>query len=217
MSKAARAADDAAPPPARVGPNAIIKVADVLIEQLGPEMTAGLFETAGIERHIETPPEHMVDEAEVTRLHRMLRRELAVPLARAVSREAGRRTGDYLLARRIPRPAQAVLKLLPPALSSRLLLMAIERNAWTFVGSGSFYGLFEEDLLLTVTRCPICRGASEGRPVCDYLTGTFERLFSVLVHRDTVVTEIACEATGGYGCRFRVTWGSATDPATAKR
>jgi divinyl protochlorophyllide a 8-vinyl-reductase len=43
-------------------------------------------------------------------------------------------------------------------------------------------------------------------PLCDFYAGTFERLFRVLVHPDTVVTETACQATGDASCLFEARW-----------
>jgi hypothetical protein len=59
-------------------------------------------------------------------------------VAAEVARSAGRRTADYLLAHRIPKPVQALLKALPARLAARVLLSAIARHAWTFAGSGVF-------------------------------------------------------------------------------
>jgi len=56
----------------------------------------------------------MVDEREVRRLHGALRDALRPERAARVAHEAGRLTGDDLLAQRIPGPAQAVLRR-PPA------------------------------------------------------------------------------------------------------
>ncbi len=59
---------------------------------------------AGIEHHLDEPPEHMVDELDVAKLHREVRAMVGALGAAEVSREAGRLTGDYLLANRIRMP-----------------------------------------------------------------------------------------------------------------
>jgi divinyl protochlorophyllide a 8-vinyl-reductase len=191
---------------ARIGPNAITRVAEALRADLGETATAGLFGLAGLSAYLEEPPEDMVDETEVTRLHRQLRETLGTEHASRVSRVAGTRTGDYLLARRIPKPVQALLKMLPAALASRVLLAAIRKHAWTFAGSGSFTVLAGRPVRLEIAGNPLCRGSTSAVPVCDYYAATFERLFRELVDRDAVVTEIACEATGAPACVFEVRW-----------
>jgi divinyl protochlorophyllide a 8-vinyl-reductase len=148
----------------------------------------------------------MVDEQEVTRLQATLRDQLGVDAARRTSHDAGLRTGDYLLANRIPRPVQRLLKILPARLASRVLIAAIRRNAWTFVGSGVFDGQPGRPTRLKVTDGPICRGARADVPLCDFYAGSFERLFSRLVHPNARVTETACQANGAESCVFEVRW-----------
>jgi divinyl protochlorophyllide a 8-vinyl-reductase len=191
---------------ARIGPNAIIRVAEALDEARDPDVVAQVFRAAGLEHYLKTLPSEMVDEREVTRLQTALREQLGVGVARAVSNDAGLRTGDYLLANRIPRPVQRLLTLLPARLASRVLISAIRRNAWTFVGSGVFDGKPGRPTRLSVTDGPICRGASADQPLCDFYAGSFERLFSRLVHPNARVTEIACQANGAESCVFEVRW-----------
>lgn len=191
---------------ARVGPNAVIRVAEALKEARGSDAVARVFRTAGLEHYLETLPSEMVDELEVTRLQAALREQLGLDVARPVSHDAGLRTGDYLLANRIPRPVQRLLVILPARLASRVLISAIRRNAWTFVGSGVFDGKPGRPTRLTVKDGPICRGASADEPLCDFYAGSFERLFSRLVHPNARVTEVACQANGDESCVFEVRW-----------
>jgi divinyl protochlorophyllide a 8-vinyl-reductase len=87
----------------RIGPNALIQAAAALDAALPADAVDDIFAAAGLTRYRSTPPARMVAEAEVAALHRVLRERLdPAPLA-AVMRSAGRRTGDYLLAHRIPR------------------------------------------------------------------------------------------------------------------
>jgi len=87
----------------RIGPNAITRVGEVLRLRMGDAATASLFGLAGMADYLVQPPQQMVDEAEVTRLHRALRESIGTSAADAIAREAGTRTGDYLLAHRIQR------------------------------------------------------------------------------------------------------------------
>lgn len=191
---------------ARIGPNAITQVAAALDARVGSQRSAGVFEAAGLSRYRAAPPAAMVPESEVTALHRALRESLAADEREAVCREAGELTGAYLLAHRIPRPVQALLKVLPAAVASRILLAAIARHAWTFAGSGRFTVARGDRLLLSIEGCALCRGAAAERPDCGYYAATFERLFRTLVSPGSRVREVACEACGAPACRFEVRW-----------
>lgn len=190
----------------RIGPNAVTRVMDVLREELGESELPRLLALAGIAAYLRNPPEQMVDEREVTRLHEVLRDEIGLPGALRLAREAGVRTGDYLLAHRIPAPAQRVLSWLPPRLASRALLGAIQRHAWTFAGSGDLRVRLPYPPQLSIAGCCICRGATSGQPLCDYYAAAIERLFRILVHPSAQVAETACQATGADACTFRITW-----------
>lgn len=190
----------------RIGPNAITRVAQVLCARCGEAAAATLFGRAGLLPYLTEPPEAMVDETEVTRLHQVLRDSLGSAAAREVAREAGTRTAEYLLAHRIPRAAQAVLKRLPPPLAARALLSAIRGHAWTFAGSGRFQAQAGHPVVLSITGNPMCRGAMLAEPGCDFYAATFERLFRVLVHPGSRVVETDCEGCGDAMCRFEVRW-----------
>jgi divinyl protochlorophyllide a 8-vinyl-reductase len=193
---------------ARIGPNAIIRVAEALTARYGD--AAEVFADAGLAHHLASPPEQMVDERDVIALQRALRLRLGVTEARAVSFDAGLRTGDYLLAHRIPRPAQRILRLLPAGPASRMLLKAVGQHAWTFSGSGDFSftvsGLFGGPARVRIAGCPICRGARADEAVCDFYTGAFQRLFRTLVSQRTEVEETACQAQGAPACVFEMRW-----------
>jgi divinyl protochlorophyllide a 8-vinyl-reductase len=193
----------------RIGPNAILRVAEVLPPRLGSRATAELFEAAGLGEHLRHPPQTLVDEEDVRRLHAVLRERLGGPAAREVARAAGAATADYLLAHRIPRPLQSVLRRLPARWAARVLLAAITRNAWTFVGSGRFAasaGSGTRPVTLEIRANPLCRDLQADEPACDYYAATFERLFAQLVHPHARAREVACEACGGDACRFEIRW-----------
>ncbi len=190
----------------RIGPNAIIQMAAALDETLDRAATRDVFAAAGLAGYLDAPPDRMVDEREVSALHAAVVSSLGAELARAVSRSAGLRTGDYLLANRIPGPAQLLLRVLPARLASRLLLAAIGRNAWTFAGSGTFRAASGALARISIAGCPICRELTADWPACAYFSATFERLFRVLVHPGAEVRETACEARGEAACVFEVRW-----------
>ncbi|GAP38617.1 bacteriochlorophyll 4-vinyl reductase [Piscinibacter sakaiensis] len=195
-----------APPRDRIGPNAITRLAEALVGHGGPALAAEVFGQAGLARHLRRPPDTMVPEDEACRLHAALRERLGAQ-APALARAAGTATADYLLAHRIPRPVQALLRWLPAPLAARGLLAAMRGHAWTFAGSGRFEAAAGSGgrATLTIRGNPLCRGQLALAPACDYYAATFERLFRVLVHPDCRVAEVACEARGDTACRFEVT------------
>jgi divinyl protochlorophyllide a 8-vinyl-reductase len=190
----------------RIGPNAITRLAEALRPQVGDVVTERIFDRAGLTPYLDQPPDRMVDEVEVTRLHQAMLKTVGATMARQVARDAGRRTGDYLLAHRIPRPVQWLLKRLPPTLAARMLIASIAGHAWTFAGSGAFAARIGDPVVLKIRGNPMCRGAQASEPACHYYAATFERLFQALVHRQTAVIEVACEARGDTECRFELHW-----------
>ena len=195
---------EAADPGGRIGPNAILRVMEALSSHSGPAAVREVFGHAGLSPYLESPPDAMVDEGEVSALHRALRDSLGPEEARAVGRQAGHLTGDYLLANRIPPFAKTLLKALPPALGGRLLLRAIARNAWTFTGNGQFTYRSGQPHRLHIAGCPLCDGARSEDPLCDYYGATFERLFQTPVSPRTRVIEVHCQAQGHPACTFEV-------------
>lgn len=196
---------------ARIGPNAIIQVADAVQAAAGGGVTAELFAAAGLTPYLRSPPAGMVDEREVIRLHAALRARLPADDVRRIVRHAGAATGDYLLANRIPAIAQWVLRALPAGLASRALLAAIAKHSWTFAGSGTFTARPADrrtgrPVTVAIGDCPLCRGAHADAPICDYYAATFERLFRRLVAPAAVATETGCSARGDAACTFAITW-----------
>ncbi|MBS0393620.1 MAG: bacteriochlorophyll 4-vinyl reductase [Proteobacteria bacterium] len=196
----------AAVAPARIGPNAIIQVAAALVQAHGAAVAGRVFAAAGLAPYLAAPPAGMVEEREVIALHRELRRVLDPAAAGAVARVAGGATGDYLLRHRIPLPVQRLLGWLPRRLAARLLVAAIARHAWTFVGSGRLTTAVGRGVVLTIEDCPICRGTHAPAAVCEYYRATFERLFRALVDARTTVRETLCAAVGDGRCRFELEW-----------
>jgi divinyl protochlorophyllide a 8-vinyl-reductase len=190
----------------RIGPNAITRVAEVLNQRLGAGVARRLFDEAGLLHHLQSPPQHMVDEGDVLQLHQVMRATLGLAVASDVARAAGQRTAAYLLAHRIPKPLQGVLRWTPAPLAARVLLAAIQRNAWTFVGSGRFTVQPGMPWVLRIHDNPLCRGVVTASPSCDFYTATFQSLFTALVHPKAQVLEVACQASGDAECRFEISW-----------
>jgi len=196
----------AAPAADRIGPNAVTRLQAVLMDRVGYADTMTVFADAGLARYLARPPQDMVAEGEVRALYHRLRASYGPDLAATLAFEAGERTADYLLAHRIPRAAQHVLKRLPTGIASRALLTAVGRHAWTFAGSGRFAVLSAAPAAVRIADNPLCRGETAQRPVCDFYAGTFQRLYRTLVHPDACALETACEAMGDPACIIEIRW-----------
>jgi divinyl protochlorophyllide a 8-vinyl-reductase len=210
--RAQRAADAAVttPPPVhRIGPNAVSQTIAALDALLGRSRTEAVFARAALDAWLQDPPETMVDERAVARLHRSVREHLPFAQAQEVMAEAGHRTGLYILGNRIPKPARLLLPRLPAGLAGRVLLRAITRHAWTFAGSGRFsvapvagerraWDLRLEDN-------PLARTERHAQRICVWHQAVFQTLFGALLRGDIHVGETACLAAGDDSCRFRVT------------
>lgn len=165
---------------ARIGPHAVIHMAEAMAERLGPFVAAGVLASALIEE-VPGADGGMIPEIEALRLHRWLLMTEPVE-GFAITREAARRTADYIIANRIPAPAVALLRALPAALAAPLLMRAIARHAWTFIGGGAFRA--ETAWSFTIDRT----AAEDPMPVPDstfeWYGAVFERLFQRLVAGD---------------------------------
>jgi divinyl protochlorophyllide a 8-vinyl-reductase len=190
----------------RIGPNAVTRVAEALWALEGAQSVHRVFRAANLETYLGDSPADMIDEREVTRLHRALHGALGDTRARTIGWIAGQRTADYLLEKRIPRTVQRLLRAAPPRLASRMLTAAIARNAWTFAGTGEFSSRPGRPTLFAIEGCPICRDQRSTTPYCDFYAATFERLYGRLVHPQTRVVEIGCEAMGQAACTFAISW-----------
>lgn len=188
----------AGPVTGKVGPNAIIQLADVLADRIGLEERAAALRAAGLAKYLAADPERMTDECEAAALHQVVQARQPDDWDE-LSWEAGERTARYLLANRIPKPAQWLLRRLPPAWSARLLLRSIRAHAWTFAGSGEFSAEIEWGaVVITIARNPIAM------PNCPWHRGVFTRLFRELVSPHVLVRHEHCCARGDDVCRFRV-------------
>lgn len=191
---------------ARIGPNAAIQLIAALRHRGEEETLDRLFRDAGVEGWLSHPPESMIDEAAAARLHVGLRRALPRARAEAVLGKAGRLTAAYLLAHRIPRPAQWAFKLMPARLAASVLSRAIAKNAWTFAGTGRFEGRVGRNAQFTVHDNPLCAGERADAPVCVWHAQVFEGLFAKLVSPRARAIETSCRACGDGFCRFELEW-----------
>jgi len=184
---------------ARVGPNAILQVAAALRAAGGEAEARRVFEAAGLLPLLAAPPTAMTRQSAAAALHLALRDALPEAAAERIQADAGRRTADYLLANRIPRPAQWLLKALPGRLAAPILLKSIRANAWTFAGSGRVTAAWDgRRARIEILDNPLAT------PGCPWHVAVFERLFRNLVDARTQVAHPACCARGALHCRFEI-------------
>jgi len=198
MATLALAAPGHSARPAVVGPNAVIQLAAALRAAAGEGATLDVFSVANAVHVLDEPPGEMVDEAIPRRLFAATLSLLPGDEAAAILRDAGTRTADYLLANRIPRPVQALLKVMPDPLAARLLLAAIGKNAWTFAGSGTCTTSHPGRAVIEIKDNPLAT------PHCSWHAGVFARLFGALVHARPAIRHPSCCAAGDPVCRFEI-------------
>ncbi|WP_298194762.1 bacteriochlorophyll 4-vinyl reductase [Novosphingobium sp.] len=187
-------------PAGKVGPNAIIQLADVLADRLGLEERAAALRAAGLAHYLARDPERMTDEREAAALHLVVQARQPSDWDE-LSWEAGERTAEYLLENRIPKGAQWLLRRLPPAWSARMLLRAIRVHAWTFAGSGTFAARMERGAaVISITDNPIAM------PGCPWHRAVLTRLFRELVSPRVLVRHEHCCARGEQACSFVIGW-----------
>ncbi len=184
----------------KVGPNAIIQLADVLQDRFGAEERRTALRAAGLAKYLAAAPERMTDEREAAALHQTVMERHGRDWD-DLSWEAGQRTADYLLAHRIPRGAQWLLRRIPAAWAARLLVSAIAKHAWTFAGSGAFSAHTGNGAItITIAGNPIAM------PGCPWHRGVFTHLFRTLVSPSVTVSQEECCAHGDEACRFVIRW-----------
>jgi divinyl protochlorophyllide a 8-vinyl-reductase len=182
-----------------VGPNAVIQLGAALRAASGAvDVAERVFATAGYSRLLHAPPDAMIDEAIPARLFESLWRELPAEDASRIAYDAGRRTGAYVLANRIPAVARVLLRALPARFASTVLLQAIRRNAWTFAGSGTCRVIAGHPALVIIAHNPL------SMPGCAWHVGVFEHLFRALVSEETQVRHSECRMDGVPACRFEI-------------
>lgn len=189
--------------PARIGPNAVLQYLPVIAALGGDDMSAELLGRAGLS---EPPSDRgLMPETSAARFHHAVRR--AFP-ARApdLAADAGRRTGDYILAHRIPRAAQLVLRLLPARAAAPILSRAILHHAWTFAGSGHVTLVAGRPVTFDIAGNPMILGERGTEPLCHWHAAVFARLYAALVHPNATCTETQCAAADDPVCRFQIDW-----------
>ncbi|MEM9287378.1 MAG: bacteriochlorophyll 4-vinyl reductase [Pseudomonadota bacterium] len=191
------------PPNGKIGPNAVIQLGHAVTDRLGQAEAVRVFSHAGVPDMLETPPEDMTDERVPVALYQALW-HVHPKEAPTLAHDAGVRTADYVIANRIPGFVKGILRFVPQRLAQRLLLKAIEKNAWTFVGSGHCETTPGSPAMITVKDNPLVM------PDCVWHSAVFTQLFDQLVARGTEVRHVCGKGDAGL-CKFEVTLPDALD------
>lgn len=196
-----RPAHPAAHPEGLIGPNSVIQLVEALAEREGEAAVDRLFDRAGLAAWRTRPLDAMIPEAVPAALFAALFQAYPMDAAQAIAADAGRRTADYVMAHRIPGPVKTLLRLLPGPPSARLLLSAIQRNAWTFAGSGVCTSRYGRPSVIEIAGNPLAM------PGCVWHAAVFTRLFRSLAARKAAVRHPACSLAGDSACRFEIRLG----------
>lgn len=186
-----------------IGPNAILQLMPVLERMAGRDGALRMLRQAGVAALPDGS--EMIAEGDAARLHQWVRAMMGDQAAE-MTQAAGQGTARYILAHRIPNPAQRLLRLLPAGLAARALSWAIAKHAWTFAGSGRFRVV--GPWRLEIADNPLVRGEISDICLCTWHAAVFQTLYRDLVHPRTTCQEIACCAQAGQAaCVFELSRG----------
>lgn len=184
---------------ALIGPNAVLQVAWAMEASIGAAAAREVLEVAGIDRL--PSGEAMISEAEALRLHQALVM-LHPAAAEAIVTEAAIGTADYIIANRIPGFAAFALRWLPAPIAARLLMRAIERHAWTFVGAGAFTGTGPWHF--TIDRSQAGDRTAPPDTLFHWYAAVFARLYSRLVRSGSACTGAAPDPRYPFRWHYRI-------------
>lgn len=189
---------------AKIGPNAIIQLGETFAARNALPRAAEIYARAGCRPLLDHPPDAMTDESIVARLFLAVAQTMEPAEARDYFTEAGTRTGDYILANRIPALAQRILAWLPRGVALKILLKAIAKHSWTFAGSGAFAYEAGAKPRVSIADNPIATPLG-----CAWHAAVFSRIFSKILHTPVAVTETSCCGHGAERCTFDIHIGQA--------
>lgn len=192
--------------PARIGPNSLIQTREVVRLLYGPTTWTTLRVAARLPAAL---PGEMVNERLFQRLVHELIREFGTGTANRILLRAGERTADYVRRNRIPTLARGLLGMLPARPATRLLLRAIDRHAWTFLGSAT---MEHGPGRIVIHDCVTCRDVTSEHPMGGFYVGAFQGLLETLADSRIRVTETSCAARGDPACVFELHPSGPTPP-----
>lgn len=182
-----------------VSPHLILHLLTAVERALGSDHKEALLETADI--GIIPANSDLVSELKAARLHQALR-ERHPNQAPELLAEAGRMTGEALIAAQVTDRAKVMLGSAPWPLAAWLVSKTIRQNAGLFSGTGGFR--VTNTLHCELEDNPLVRGETSGVPVCHWNRALFEAVYKTLVHPQLECFETDCCATGASACRFEM-------------
>ena len=174
-------------PEARIGPNAILQLAHVMEKRIGCARSMKVMRKAGLGAL--PAGDCMIPEGDAVALHHALF-SCEGDLAGDLVRESGTLTADYIIAHRIPAPFVWLLPRLPAWLGARMLMMAIGKHAWTFVGSGHFSA--DGPRAFSIDRSAPADWVEPPASLYVWYEAVFERLFQRLIAPDMQCCDTTC-------------------------
>lgn len=186
---------------APIGPMSILQLIPVIGEMLGNPASSRVLRAAGITQL--PTADRLCDEAPAAAVHQALRREFP-EVADQITRYAGERTGNWIIATRMPPVAATAMAHMPAWLASPVLCGLIDKHAWSFAGSGQFRVVSRHPVIFELENNPVVRGESAEHVVCSWHSAVFERLFRALVNPQMICVETRCSACGDGVCRFEI-------------
>jgi divinyl protochlorophyllide a 8-vinyl-reductase len=189
--------------PGRIGPNAVIQTVRALEERCGSAEAARML-AGRPARWLAERPSAMVDERDFRDLVEAIGAAMPADEASAVLYRSGRLTGEYVLANRIPRIAQTLIRALRRGPGPAILLRAIGANAGTFGESGSYAYTAGGTPRVQIANPVLSASPELAAAVCAYNRGAFEALFRGLIDAQASIVEEHCQATGGNTCTYRI-------------
>ncbi len=188
------------PQRAVIGPNAILQTEAALRAAGGDVLVEAIFAKAGLSHFLIERPNDMIDETAPIALFKAIFQTFPRRDGMRIALDAGRRTGRYILANRIPVPVRWILKALPPGTAAPILLKSIERHAWTFAGSGDCRVETGDPARLIIANNPM------KMPCCAWHVGVFEVLFRDMVSAKTRVAHFPSRRGEPDQCTIVMDW-----------
>jgi divinyl protochlorophyllide a 8-vinyl-reductase len=190
-----------------IGPNAVLQTVAAMEARLGRAETRAILNDAQIAAL--PSGEAMIPEVQALRLHRWL--ALHEPIGSfVIAEDAGARTADYIIANRIPRAAVWLLRHLPAPVAAPLLMAAIRKHAWTFIGAGQFAA--QGAWAFTIDRSQADDAVLPPESLFHWYAAVFTRLYSELVAPDCTCRVTESLVVSSTMRRYIITR-SAGDPA----
>lgn len=186
---------------ALIGPNTILQLRDPVATVLGPDVLAQVLHLCGVDM---PTGERMIPQRDAALVHKTLHR-LFPERSRDIAIAAGAATARYICAHRIPRAARLLLRLMPAALSERMLTRAVLRHAWTFCGSGHVTAQRRAGAThFALHANPMVDPGSDEALQCHWHAAVFAELYSTLIGRPYAAVETDCCGSGAAACSITV-------------